>query len=64
MSCADVCNGDDDVFDSPIMQVMAQAKNVENIEACALKECEVQSNNIVIHGIPVENTKTHKMAWK
>ena len=46
------------------MQVMAQAKNVENIEACALKECEVQSNNIVIHGIPVENTKTHKMAWK
>ena len=62
-SCADVCNGDNVVFDSPIMQVMVETRIVENVDARELKEQERCSKNVVIHGIMEEIQNTY-IPWK
>ena len=56
-SRADVCSSNV-VFDSSIMQVMAQTKNVENVDIEQLKKWEQRSKNIFIHRIPKEKLET------
>ena len=52
-SWADVCNSNV-LPDFPTMQVMAQTKNVENVDLEELKERERHLKNIVIRGITEE----------
>lgn len=56
-SWADVCKSNA-VFDSSQMQVVPQAKEVENVDAQELKERESRSKNIVIRGIAEESSET------
>ena len=56
-SWADVCNSNV-LPDFPTMQVMAQTKNVENVDLEELQEREQRSKNIVIRGITEEKLET------